>query len=118
MPDGRLHDGERVTRVHDLLVEPGHTGWWLTAGEGVSDALARRLRETLILHVVAAEAQAGVAGWADPGGALHRVLGARRPTLYVVRPDGYVGLVVAPPDGGAVAAYFTRLASGGARTAS
>jgi 2-polyprenyl-6-methoxyphenol hydroxylase-like FAD-dependent oxidoreductase len=115
LPAADLRDGERTVRLHDLIADSRHTALWLTAhesppGQAASD-LAQQFADALTLHVVAPTAAAGVLG--DPGGALHAMLGVRRATLYVVRPDGYVGLAVAPPAAGDVSTYFARLARGG-----
>jgi 2-polyprenyl-6-methoxyphenol hydroxylase-like FAD-dependent oxidoreductase len=118
LPEAHLRDGVRTLRLYDLLADPRHTALWLTAGDRLPGALAAdlatRFAEALAVHIVHPAAAAGA--FTDPDAGLQRVLGARAATLYVVRPDGYVGLVVSPPDADVVAAYFTRLANGGADT--
>jgi 2-polyprenyl-6-methoxyphenol hydroxylase-like FAD-dependent oxidoreductase len=44
----------------------------------------------------------------DPHGELHHRYGARNASLYVVRPDGYIGFRSQPPDPEALKSYFTR----------
>lgn len=45
----------------------------------------------------------------DASGALHRRFGARSESLYLVRPDGYVGYRAQPADGGRLEGYLTRV---------
>jgi len=45
----------------------------------------------------------------DPGGKLHGRYGASSPSLYCIRPDGYIGLACRPPDIVAVGRYFARI---------
>ena len=45
----------------------------------------------------------------DPSGALHARLGADRPSLFLVRPDGHLGLRATPPSLAAVQGYLARI---------
>jgi hypothetical protein len=45
----------------------------------------------------------------DPTGALHERLGADRPSLFLVRPDGDLGLRVEPPALAALKAHLRRI---------
>jgi hypothetical protein len=45
----------------------------------------------------------------DPGGALHGRLGAERPSLCLVRPDGHLGLRAEPPSLAALEAHLGRI---------
>lgn len=44
----------------------------------------------------------------DPEGRLHRRLGARRPSLCLIRPDGHAAVVQHPPQPAALEAYLAR----------
>jgi 2-polyprenyl-6-methoxyphenol hydroxylase-like FAD-dependent oxidoreductase len=59
-----------------------------------------------------AAAAPGVAVLADPGFAVHGHLGAVADTLYLIRPDGYLGFRGEPPDGARLAAYFAGIVAG------
>ena len=65
----------------------------------------------LIAHEVARPDDSVLAATtlADPGGAAHRVYGVEAETLFLVRPDGYIGFRSQPADAEALAAYLHRL---------
>ncbi|HEU5322583.1 MAG TPA: FAD-dependent monooxygenase, partial [Methylomirabilota bacterium] len=115
LPAAVLMDGTATRSPLDLLRDGRHLALLLAgAGDtGVVEGLARLAGELdggfaslLAARVVApGRAGAGPGVLLDPGGALHRALGAGAPTLCLVRPDGYVGLV-GPPDTVAVGEYF------------
>jgi 2-polyprenyl-6-methoxyphenol hydroxylase-like FAD-dependent oxidoreductase len=56
-----------------------------------------------------AVAAPGVAVLADPAFGVHGHLGAAADTLYLIRPDGYLGYGGEPPDGARLAAYFAAI---------
>jgi hypothetical protein len=45
----------------------------------------------------------------DPTGALHDRLGAKRPSLCLVRPDGHLGLRAEPPSLDVLEAHLRRI---------
>jgi hypothetical protein len=59
-----------------------------------------------------AAAAPGVAVLADPAFGVHGHLGAAADTLYLIRPDGYLGFRGQPPDGARLAAYFAAIVAG------
>lgn len=106
-PDGDLHHGEKESR---LFAEMADTRFHVLILSGVAnrpiyEALecARWVQEDLShdfgLHWVGyRQAQLpdlpGV--WHDPDGAIHKDYGASEPTLYLIRPDGYVAFRCQP----------------------
>ena len=65
--------------------------------------------DEFVRHVVSPVAASTGAGMVDHDGVLHRALGADRPTLVVIRPDGYIGLVARAPFADALHSYGDRL---------
>jgi len=100
----------RARRLHELIATLEHT-LFVMLGEADAAALDRglalaaaageRYRPHLQAYVVTRNAtpgrEAGRELLCDRTGALHMRLGADRPTLCLVRPDGHLGLRLAPP---------------------
>jgi 2-polyprenyl-6-methoxyphenol hydroxylase-like FAD-dependent oxidoreductase len=113
---GRLYDLLRGVH-HTLLLyggpEPETATWQHLA------ALARAVRaqhgETMRVYIVVDGA--GVPGelaeergvLLDPQGAMHHRYQADRPSLYLIRPDGYIGFVSRPADQAALTKYLARI---------
>ena len=49
---------------------------------------------------------------ADPAFGVHGHLGAAADTLYLIRPDGYLGFRGEPQDGARLADYFAGIVAG------
>jgi hypothetical protein len=105
-------------RLFDLVRGPLST-LLLLAGPGASDADCRTLAllaaevrtfhgETVKVHVIAPPGKSGTCASAvkDDNGVLHRKLGARSPTAYVIRPDGHVGYRCQPVEAERVLVYL------------
>jgi hypothetical protein len=98
MGDKRLFDWIRGTK-HTLLLFGGDK----TNGDAMErlGSIARRVRErwgdVVATHVVD-----------DPHFALHRRYGATLGSMFLIRPDGYVGFRGAPDDGTALFGYLDR----------
>jgi len=128
-PDGRLRDADRgdERRLFEVLRGTRHTllsfvGRWPSrdgnaALEAVAAAVDRKLGERVSIHTVVTDRapRAGLRSptWIDPEGRLHRRYAASGPSVYLVRPDGYVGFRGRPPQPDAVVAYFDRLSAAG-----
>jgi hypothetical protein len=137
MPDGKAQ-GTRVgfrvgdasplegwngpCRLYDLIRAPDHIllvllGDAESAATAEALALARAALAAYHPHLRAfVVTRSEVAGQdtpsellRDPSGALHARLGADRPSLFLVRPDGHLGLRAAPPSLEAVRGYLVRI---------
>jgi hypothetical protein len=82
---------EHLTSVHRLMDALGRLG--VECSLVLPETDRRRGGEALI----------------DSGGEFRRLYGARGEFLYLIRPDGYVGLFQRPVDGRALQAYVVRL---------
>jgi hypothetical protein len=117
-----LEGRNRTCCLHELIVVPGHT-LLLTLGdadpaavdEGLAlvRAAAERYGPRVQAYVVTRNAlgrhQAPDELLCDPTGALHARLGADRPCLCLVRPDGHLGLRAEPPSVEALHAHLGRI---------
>ena len=124
-PDGLLRDAERGDdrRLFDVLRGTRHRVLLFggrrpsRVGNEKLEAVAARVEEKLAdrisIHAVAIEGaprfSRTASSWIDPQGAVHRRYGAWGPSIYLVRPDGYVGFRGRPPKAAGVLAYFDRL---------
>lgn len=118
-PDGPVVEARSGTRttLFETMRGTGHVLLGFSAGDetgpllqAVEAALERHGDHVRAVLVMPGE---GIppAGFShvDPGGKLHGRYGASAPSLYCIRPDGYVGLACRPPDIGAVGRYFARI---------
>jgi hypothetical protein len=106
----------RGTR-HTLLLLPG-VGDAAAIGEmlKISDEASRAFPNVLAVHVVlksesaaaAKNVASGVPVWVDIRGRVHEKLHAGGRSLFVVRPDGYIGYRCQPADGKALLDYLGR----------
>ncbi len=126
MGENGLRAGDRVqdadvvlqTRSIKLFDVLYRGGWTLLAFTGTSSTNGARLRDTLTrlsttnlsVYVVCASSRLefGVPTLWDLDHIAHRVYGVRRPALYLVRPDGYVGARVSPDDAQRLTTYIER----------
>jgi 2-polyprenyl-6-methoxyphenol hydroxylase-like FAD-dependent oxidoreductase len=118
-PDGPVvdaRDGSRTT-LFEAMRGTGHVLLGFGAGEesgplqqAVEAAAERHGKDVRTLLVMPGEG-GPPAGFShnDPGGRLHGRYGASAPSLYCIRPDGYIGLACRPPDIVAVGRYFARI---------
>jgi hypothetical protein len=108
-PDGLLLDSHagRETRLfdlrrgvqHALLLFPGipASSSVVSSLERLARSVAARHATTVKSHLVVPPHAGGpsdpgaAAVWQDPQGRLHERYGARRPMVYLIRPDGYIG---------------------------
>jgi 2-polyprenyl-6-methoxyphenol hydroxylase-like FAD-dependent oxidoreductase len=94
------------------LIGPGpHTAG---AGERLAAALARLGVECFLVLPEGAQPRGDSACLIDATGEFQRLYGARGEFLYLVRPDGYVGLFQRPIDERALGAYLAQLFAAGA----
>jgi 2-polyprenyl-6-methoxyphenol hydroxylase-like FAD-dependent oxidoreductase len=130
-PDGVVHrgDGNREVRLFELLGEPYHT-LLLFAGQRTGEMDLRRRAQVLeavagswgdllkayIVRYIARPEGSGsppdllnAEVLLDPGGVVHRVYGAAEETLFLIRPDGYVGYRSQPIDLKKLIAYLNHL---------
>jgi hypothetical protein len=119
---GPLEGRNRTCRLHELIGVPEHT-LLLMLGEAGPDALreglalasgaAQAYRPYVRAYVVTRNALPNVDVsdqlLRDPTGALHRRLGADQSSLYVVRPDGHLGLRTQPPSLERLREHFRRI---------
>jgi hypothetical protein len=117
-PDVPLIDvaSGKTVRLFDLLRGTGHV-LLLFAGvdaasdvaplAAIQDAIGSRCQGLLTAYIIAAQRVAGVT-LVDPDLALHKRYGAGMRTLYLIRPDGYVGFRSQPADGDALLAHLGR----------
>ncbi len=110
--DGPLVDSQgNTTTLFEALRGPRHVllAFAGKAGEGpvrqCADAAAARHGELVNVMVIGG----GDGGWGDPGHALHDRYGAGDGAVFVIRPDGYVGLASHPADLGPLGDYFGRV---------
>lgn len=124
MPDAELVEAATGAprRVFEVTAGTRHTLLLLTGVEApaaqiaplarIADAARARFGDLLgIVTVAAAEDDdsPSVAGaLRDPAELLHRRLGAASPTLYLVRPDGYVGFRSQPAEAASLIAHLER----------
>jgi NADPH-dependent dioxygenase len=82
-------------------------------GLALAKGAAQRYRPHVRAYVVTRNARRGDDGpnelLGDPTGALHERLGADRPSLCLVRPDGHLGLRAVPPSAEALGAHLQRI---------
>jgi hypothetical protein len=121
-------------RLFEVLDGPGHTALWFDgtvnqapSGPRSLQAVAAFVRQhhperIRMCHVVASATETANAHDGsssvpilDPDGRLHRHFDARVASLYLIRPDGYVGYRSQPPDAHWLAAYLERVFLGQAR---
>jgi 2-polyprenyl-6-methoxyphenol hydroxylase-like FAD-dependent oxidoreductase len=120
-----LEAHDRRLRLHELIAAPGHTLILLLGephpaavdeGLALASAAARRYRAHLRAYVVTRSAVTAADRsdmlLCDPGGALHERLGAARPCLCLVRPDGHLGLRAEPPSLQALERHLRRFLIG------
>ena len=122
-PGDRLPDGELTSpagahsTLFDLLTGTRFQLLCLTgqsepdlSGLKESAQWARRVASDLIdTHWIDVENRIGLKGpsiWLDTEGSLHRSLGASEPSLYLIRPDGYVAFRCQPPGREALEDYL------------
>ena len=118
-PDGPVvdaRDGARTT-LFEAMRGTGHvllgfgagdeTGPLLQAAEAAVERHGSHVRALLVMP--GEERPPAGFSHVDPGGKLHGLYGASAPSLYCIRPDGYVGLACRPPDIVAVGRYFARI---------
>jgi hypothetical protein len=117
-----LEERNRSCCLHELIGGPGHTLLLmlgeadraaLEGGVAIASAAARRYRPHVQAYVVARTApirgDLPNALLRDPTGALHERLGADRPCLCLVRPDGHLGFRGEPPSLAALASHLGRI---------
>ena len=117
-----LEGQDRSFRLHELIGGPAHILLLLlgeTEPAAVSEGLAlvraaaRRCRPHVEAYVVVRSDRADGSIAADllhdPTGALHHRLGADRPSLCMVRPDGHLGFRSEPPSLEALEAHLARI---------
>ncbi|MFD7099743.1 FAD-dependent monooxygenase, partial [Streptomyces xanthophaeus] len=104
-------------RLYDLLRDTGHVLLLYGTGEGDArwiEELARtareasggRMRTCLVLAPGAPPWTGTPAAHRDTAGQFARLYAADRPTAFAVRPDGYLGARISPPDPQALAAHL------------
>jgi len=115
---GPLEGQGPTRRLHELIGMPLHALLLLlgeadpsAAGQGLAlaSAAAERYRPHVQAYVVTRSPRgedAPGALFSDPTGALHGRLGADRPSLCLVRPDGHLGLRTEPPSLDALQAHL------------
>ena len=99
---------------HALLLLPGShdpvvLSQLVTIGAETTEAFPGLIVNHLVLTFDAQQADpipAGGSTWIDVDGELYRRLGAHKPTLVLVRPDGYIGFRCQPADGEALLAHL------------
>src|SRR5262249_47333749 len=103
---------------HTLLLFPGartgRAGWLRLAS--LADSIQRAHKELVDVHVVAgadepfpAEVPPAMSVVRAPEGALRRRYAARAESLYLIRPDGYVGYRSAPALARPLRSYLARI---------
>jgi len=121
-PDGPVTDADgRRTTLFELLRGTDHVLLGFSAGADTGPLL-QAVEATLARHGAHVRAVMVAAGdgppprgftHRDPGGRLHGRYGASAPSLYAIRPDGYIGLACRPPDIVAAGRYFGRIMKSG-----
>jgi hypothetical protein len=117
-----LEGRNRTCCLHELIGVPGHTLLLMLGeadpaavhdGPALASAAAERYRPHVQAYVVTRNAlkheDIPDALLCDPTGALHERLGADRPCLCLVRPDGHLGLRAEPPSLSALQAHLRRI---------
>jgi NADPH-dependent dioxygenase len=116
----------RTCCLHELIGVPGHTlllmlgeadSGAVEEGLALASAAAERYRPHVQAYVVVRNARSGEDVPAellcDPVGALHERLGAERPCLCLVRPDGHLGFRGEPPSLESLEAHLRRILRSG-----
>ena len=105
----RFFDVIRNATWHTLLLFEGEQPSEATRQElaGIAAEAERLYPGRLRAYVVSAEPGEGRIG--DPDGALHERYDADDPCLYVIRPDGYIGLRGRPPELAALRSHLDRV---------
>ena len=116
MPDAPLARPSGRVRLHERMRDATPTLVLMGGASRAEEqpgllALARALRDRLpevdpVVVTLAAGPAGDVERLTDVEGALHAAVGADGPIAVVVRPDGYVGLRLAPPSVAEVMAHF------------
>jgi 2-polyprenyl-6-methoxyphenol hydroxylase-like FAD-dependent oxidoreductase len=111
-PDGPLVDPDgKTTTLFEAMRGANHVllAFAGGAGEGpvrqCADAAAARHGDLVNVMVI----DGGDGSWSDPGHALHDRYGAKKGAIFVIRPDGYVGLASHPADMAPLGDYFGRV---------
>jgi 2-polyprenyl-6-methoxyphenol hydroxylase-like FAD-dependent oxidoreductase len=117
-----LERRNRACCLHELIGVPAHTLLPMlgeadpaAVGQGLAlaRAAAKSYRPYVQAYVVTGNALTGEDApdelLCDPTGALHARLGADRPCLCLVRPDGHLGLRAEPPSLEALQAHLRRM---------
>jgi 2-polyprenyl-6-methoxyphenol hydroxylase-like FAD-dependent oxidoreductase len=108
--------GGQTVRLFDLLRGTGHVLLLISGIEAdpgvtplvdIQAAACARYPGLLTVHIVASRSAPGVT-LIDPDLALQNRYGAGMPTLYLIRPDGYVGFRSQPADGDALIAHLAK----------
>jgi len=125
VPDFTLQpvDADAPVRLYDLLTGAEHelllfTGYdpsreELAALRATADSVAR-FGELIEIHLIHSEdPPEGLPSVAsthvDPGYEMHRAFGAGRASIYLIRPDGYVGYRNQPASTDALTGYLSRI---------
>jgi hypothetical protein len=113
---GPLEGQGQSRRLHAILAAPANTLLLLlgeadhaalAGGLALASAAAERYRPHLRAYVVTRNTLEGPdALLCDPTGTLHARLGADRPCLCLIRPDGHLGLCAEPPSLEALQAHL------------
>ena len=117
-----LEGQERASCLHELLSTDGHTLLLLLGdadsaavdqGLALTRAAAEPYRPHVRAYVVTRSGRPGETApdglLYNPTGALHERLGAARPSLCLVRPDGHLGFRAAPPSAAKLQAHLRRI---------
>ena len=115
----------RVSDLYELFTGAEHELLVLAGKGGLNDKVAYELGRALTVvqiryrdliepHLIAVDRiPEGLpeceSSWLDPDGALHDALGATVPTLYLIRPDGYVAYRCQPASEESLTAYLEGL---------
>ena len=111
-PDGPLVDPQgKTTTLFETMRGTNHV--LLAFAGGVGDGPVRQCAEAVAARhgdlVNAMVIDGGTGSWGDPDHALHDRYGAREGAIFVIRPDGYVGLASHPADMAPLGDYFGRV---------
>lgn len=117
-----LEGADGAFRLHQLIGVPGHTlllmlgdadPTALDQGLALAKGAAQRHRPHVQAYVATRNPWHGDGSPSellrDPTGALHERLGADRPSLCLVRPDGHLGLRAEPPSVDVLEAHLRRI---------
>ena len=116
----RLDRQRGACRLHELLRSPAHAAFVMPGaadaastedGLKLATAVAERYRPHVVAYAVTRSTpdRGGGELIGDPTGALHRRLGADRPTLCLVRPDGHLSFRSQPPSLDRLRAHLERI---------